>query len=322
MHMRKLVQFALMVVAIVSSSTISSAQFQFPAYGPSDCAPTAKRALPGASDASIVAVLTAGISLPVGQSSISLGMSSKDGRSPLWIYIVRSESLDTVAIVPLVRILACIAPPVDIPLDGLDPSLFGDAALPDKFTSGQALIDALSADATFKEFRDKHPDSTATFALVSGSPIGGTEGLPISGALWIATWGGALSDFTGGGGGGSGGPPGGGLTCLHSIESGLTFCLDVPTVSVSGDEALDQGIRIAPNPANDLGVLSLPMSWVGAKVTVDAVAATGTVYSIDHNARIDAPTMALNLSMLPQGTYALRLRTPQATVHVPVVIVR
>ncbi|MBU3742096.1 MAG: hypothetical protein FGM24_07390 [Candidatus Kapabacteria bacterium] len=319
--MRKLVQCVLMVVVIASSSIIASAQFQFPAYGPSECVATAKRALPGASDASIVAVLTAGISLPVGQSSISLGMSSKDGKSPLWIYVVRSASLDTVAFVPLVRILACIAPPVDIPIQGLDPSIFGDVALPDKFTSGTALIDALGQDSAFSAFRSKHPDSTSTFAFISGSPIGDATGLPISGAVWVVTWGGSLTDM-GSGGPGSGGPPGGGLTCLHSIESGLTFCIEAPVASVSGDEAADLGIRLAPNPAHDLGLLSLPASWVGTTLTVDAIDATGTVYAIDHNARIDAPTMAMNLSMLPQGTYALRLRTPQATVHVPVVIVR
>jgi len=311
----------LLVVCVLAVSASVHAQFQFPAYGPSECMSTAKRAITGASDAEVVAALTAGINLPLGGSSLSLGMSSRDGKSPLWIYVVRSASLDTVAIVPLVRVLACIAPPVELPLDGLDPGLFGDVALPSTFTSGQALIDALSTDAVFKAFRDAHPDSTATFALISGAPIGGTEGLPITGALWIATWGGSLDDISGGGPGG-GEPPSGGLTCLHSVETGLTFCIEQPATSVSGGEAYDLGIRLAPNPARDLGVLSVPMSWVGTTLMVEAIDATGTTHVIDHAARIDAPTMVLNMSSLANGTYTLRLRAPNMMVHVPVVIVR
>lgn len=311
----------LLLACMLATAASVQAQFQFPAYGPSECVSTAKRAIAGATDAEVAAALTVGLDVPLGGSTLSLGMSSKDGKSPLWIYVVRSASLDTVAIVPLVRILACIAPPVELPLDAVDPSLFGDVGLPGTFTSGQGLIDALSTDAVFKTFRDAHPDSAATFALISGSPVGGTEGLPISGALWIATWGGSLDDISGGGPGG-GGPPSGGVTCLHSIETGLTFCIEQPATSVSGGEAANLGFRIAPTPTHDLAVLSVPMSWVGMKVDVDAIGTTGLAMAIDRSVRIDAPTMALNLSTLPSGTYTLRLRSSNAAVHVPVVIVR
>lgn len=319
--MRLAVQrFAIWVVGLVLTTSMS-AQFQFPAYGPSECMGTAKRAISGAADAAVVAALTIGIDLPLGENSISLGMSTKDGKSPLWVYIVRSEALDTVAFVPLIRVIACIAPPVDIPIPGIDPGLFGDVAIPNTYASGSTLITALRKNSTFEAFRTKYPDSSATFAMISGSPIGAGSGTPISGAFWILTWGGAL------GGGGNGGPGGGfggnvGLTCLHSIETGETFCFDSTLVNSVADEAAASGFSIAPNPTNDLGALTVPASWIGSTVSVEAVDATGTTTLIDPAARIDAITMPINLTSLPTGMYTLHLRSQRRTARIPVAIVR
>lgn len=301
-----------------------SAQFQFPAYGPSECMGTAKRAISGASDAAVVAALTIGLDLPLGESAIPLGMSTKDGKSPLWIYIVRSEALDTVAFVPLIRLIACIAPPIDIPIPGIDPGLFGDVAIPNTYASGSTLITALRKNATFEAFRKQYPDSSATFAMISGSPIGAGTGTPISGAFWILTWGGLLGGGTGGGNGGPGGGFGGnaGLTCLHSIETGETFCFDSTGVSSVADEAAAQGFSFAPNPAHDMGAVTVPSSWIGTVASVEAVDAAGTTMIIDPSARIDAMTMPINLTSLPTGVYTLRLRTPRMTARLPVAIVR
>ena len=324
--MRLAVQrLATSVVSLVFAASMS-AQFQFPAYGPSECMGTAKRAITGATDAAVVAALTIGIDLPLGESSIGLGMSTKDGKSPLWIYIVRSEALDTVAFVPLIRVIACIAPPVDIPIPGIDPGLFGDVAIPNTYASGSTLITALRKNATFEAFRTQHPDSSATFAMISGSPIGAGTGTPISGAFWILTWGGLLGGG-GAGGGGNGGPGGGfggnaGLTCLHSIETGETFCFDSTGVSSVADEALAGGFSIAPNPTHDMGALTVPVSWIGTVASVEAVDATGTITTIDPAARIDALTMPINLTSLPTGMYTLQLRSQRMTARIPVAIVR
>ena len=112
------------------------------------------------------------------------------------------------------------------------------------------------------------------------------------------------------------------MTCLHSIETGETFCFDSTIVNNVADEAVASGFSIAPNPTQDLGALKVPASWIGSIARVEAVDATGTTTIIDPAARIDATTMPINLTSLPTGMYTLHLRSQRRTARIPVAIVR
>lgn len=311
---------ALLAVAILGAIS-ASAQFSFPTYAPKDCYGTAVKAITGATDAKVVGILAVGIDVPLGTTPINIGMSAKDGKASMWIYIIRSVEKDTVAFVPLIRFLtSCTPPPIEIPADAFDPADAPQTGLPADFTQGAGLITALNKDAKFSRFRTAYPDSNASLAVLSVSEGGaGGIGLGDGNVFWLLTWSpfadSVVVDTNGNG-------PDASLTCIHNITTGETFCFDSSDVTGIADEALAQGFAVAPNPAGDHAALTVPTSWNGTNVSLSAIDMTGRIYPMGDMIRLDGIALPLNLSGLPSGMYTLHLQRQGASIALPMSIMR
>lgn len=308
-----------LAAAILGAAT-ASAQFSFPTYAPKDCYSAAQRSITGATDANVVGVVAVGVDVPLGATPINIGMSAKDGRATMWVYLVRSAEKDTIAFVPLIRLLgSCNPPPIPIPDDVFDPADAPTTPLPADFTQGAALITALSKDAKFSRFRTAYPDSNASLAILSVSEAGSVVDIPLGNVFWLMTWSSFVDsvevDTTGN-------TPDVGLTCIHNVTTGETFCFDSSDVTSIADEALAQGFAVAPNPASDMGALSVPGSWIGTHATITAVDMTGRIYPMGDHVRFDGPALPLNVSSLPAGMYTLLLQREGASIAIPMSVVR
>ncbi|MEY2719210.1 MAG: Secretion system C-terminal sorting domain [Bacteroidota bacterium] len=310
-----------LLAAVILGAVSTSAQFSFPTYAPKDCMGAAQRAITGATDTKVVGIVAIGVDVPLGATPINIGMSAKDGKATMWVYLVRSAEKDTVAFVPLIRLLgSCNPPPIPIPDDVFDPADAPQSALPADFTQGAALITALNKDAKFSRFRTAYPDSNASLAILSVSEGGaGGIGLGDGNVFWLLTWSAfadsAVVDTNSNG-------PDPGLTCIHNITTGETFCFDSSDVTSIADEALAQGFAVAPNPASDQAALTVPSSWNGTAVTIAAIDMTGRVYPMGESIRLDGIALPLNLSGLPSGMYTLHLQRPGASIAIPMSVLR
>jgi hypothetical protein len=319
----KRISFVIGLLAItILGVTGASAQFSFPTYAPKDCYSTAQKAITGATDGKVVGILAVGVDVPLGTTPINIGMSAKDGRASMWIYIVRSAEKDTVAFVPLIRFLtSCTPPPIEVPADAFDPADAPMSAIPADFTQGAALITALSKDAKFARFRTAYPDSNASLSVLSVSEGGnGSIGVVDEGnVFWLLTWSAfadsVVVDTTGNG-------PDPGLTCVHNVTTGETFCFDSSDVTSIADEALAQGFSVAPNPAFDMAALTIPNSWMGSFASITAIDMTGRVYVIGENIRLDGIALPLNVSSFPAGMYTLHVQRQGASIAVPMSVIR
>lgn len=311
----------MLLAAVILSAASATAQFSFPTYAPKDCFNTAIKSISGATDAKVVGVLAVGVDVPLGATPINIGMSAKDGKATMWIYLVRSTEKDTVAFVPLIRLLgSCNPPPIDIPADAFDPADAPQGAVPADFTQGAALITALGKDAKFARFKTAYPDSNASLAILSVSEAGtGGIGIGDGNVFWLLTWS-AFVDSVQTDSNGNGPDPG--LTCIHNITTGETFCFDSSDVTGIADEALSQGFAVAPNPASDQAALTVPSSWSGTNVSITAIDMTGRVYPMGDMIRLDGIALPLNLSGLPSGMYTLQLQRTGASIAIPMSVVR
>ena len=307
----------LFALTLVVSSAM--AQLSIPTYEPSQCLTTAKSAITGATDGQVVGVVAVGIEVPLGGSSLSLAMSSKDGKAAAWVYIVRSASKDTTALVPLVRVLfSCTPPPIpggteiggaDI-IDGI-----GTLPLPDKFTQGAALITALKKDAKFTAFNTAFPDSSASLAVLTSAADAVPGLFEIGKFYWILNW-------------SNGGPPDpnsggfGGLLCVHDIASGRTVCLDSTDFTSVKEYSRDERYAVAPNPSHDVTVLTLPAGLVGQAVDLDLVSVTGQVTPLARRRYVESNAMVMELGAFVPGMYSLIIRSADHSAVVPVSIVR
>lgn len=309
----------LFAIVILGASS-AFAQFSFPTYAPKDCYSAAQKSITGATDTKVVAALAVGVDIPLGATPINIGMSAKDGKATMWIYIVRSAEKDTVAFVPLIRLLgSCNPPPVDVPADAFDPADAPTTPIPADFTQGAALITALGKDAKFSRFRTAYPDSNASLAILSTSEAGGGIDIPTGNVFWLMTWSSfgdsVVVDTTGN-------TPDVGLTCIHNVTTGETFCFDSSDVTSIADEALSQGFAVAPNPVNEMGALSVPTSWIGTFASITAIDMTGRIYSMGEHVRFDGPALPLNVASLPSGMYTLVLQRQGASIAIPMSVVR
>lgn len=320
-HVKSPLSFLWVLAAALLGAATASAQFSFPTYAPKDCYSAAQRSITGATDAKVVGIVAVGVDVPLGATPINIGMSAKDGKATMWVYLVRSAEKDTVAFVPLIRLLgSCNPPPIPIPADAFDAADAPQTALPADFTQGASLITALGKDAKFARFRTAYPDSNASLAILSVSE-GGAGGLNIGdgNVFWLLTWSSFVDSVeidTNGNG------PDPGLTCIHNVTTGETFCFDSSDVTSIADEALSQGFAVAPNPASDMGALSVPGSWIGTHATITAVDMTGRVYPMGDHIRFDGPVLPLNVSSLPAGMYTLLLQREGASIAIPMSVVR
>ena len=296
------------------------AQLSPPAFDPSQCLTAAKAAIPGATDTEVLGVVAVGLEVPLGGTSLQLAMSSKDGRAPMWLYIVRSQSKDTTAFAPFIRLFfTCSAPPLgDVDLGS--PDLIegiGRIPLPAKFTEGPALVTALKKSPKFEAFSKAYPDSNATFAVLTSAAESVPGLFETDKFYWIINW--SPQGLEGGGGTPE---PGTGLLCINDIASGQTICLDSSDfVSVRSFDH-DERYSVAPNPTGDVSVLTMPMALVGSMIDVDLVSVTGAVTPLARRRFVDAPALVMELGSIPQGMYSLVVRSADRNVLIPLSIVR
>lgn len=300
-------------------TTTASAQFSIPTYEPSQCLSTAKSSLTGVTDAEVIGVVAIGLDVPLGATSLSLAMSSKDGKSAAWVYVVRSASKDTTALVPLIRVLfSCSAPPLpagtELPTEGVTEGL-GTIPLPEKFTQGAALITALKKSPKFTAFSTAYPDSSATLAVLT-SAVESVPGLfDIGKFYWILNW-----SSTGQPDPGQGAFSG--LLCVNNIATGETTCLDSADFTSVSEYTRDERFALAPNPAGDVAVLTLPQSLVGSVVDLEIVSVTGATTPLAHRRFVESPAMVIDVANLVTGMYSLVIRSSTQNFIVPLSVHR
>ena len=280
----------------------------FSGYLPSNCVNRAAATLTGASDATVIGILSVGVSVPIGGNDLFLGMDLDDGTSPVWVYLVSSEELDTIAVTPLVRIFnQCVTPPVE----GLDPG-FDDfdglqqTALPETFLEGAELTGNVKANSDYQEWAVAHPDSSPSVIVLASTDedfLGFPAGTPFWALNWVANEPGTLP-----------------FLCVVHATTGQTICFGEDVVSVD-----DQGERgtfaLAPNPATQDVVVSLPQGWLGRNVSVDAVDLHGRTISL-FAGTVSMEQLFLSAAALAPGTWQIRVSDGHTISTMPLAIVR
>jgi hypothetical protein len=296
------------LLLLAALTTTVSAQLSLPGYLPQQCATSASRSIEGATDGTIVGILAVGIPLPLGGTELNIGMSMDDGRSSAWIYLVRSEALDTVAATPLIRLLGSCTPP---PIDGFDPGAFGDLGdvpttpLPTTFIQGSELVGAVKANADYRDWAVAHPDSAPSFVVLSVAD----DQLPIFPAgtpFWLLNW---IPGGFGGGPGGPGGPggaDGGVFVCVVNAQSGETLCFGEEVTSVQ-ERHTDVRLAVAPNPAYDIATITVPESWLGTTVSISATDVSGRTVPLLSNVTVRASSIMVPTSPLSTGVWSVRV---------------
>jgi len=313
--------FLVVGIAVLLLSARVNAQFSIPTYEPGQCLSTAKTSITGATDGEVIGIVAVGLDVPLGATSLSLAMSSKDGKSAAWVYVVRSAAKDTTALVPLIRVLfSCSPPPLpagtEIPADGLTDGI-GTIPLPDKFTQGAALITALKKSPKFSAFSTAYPDSSASLAVLT-SAVESVPGLfDIGKFYWILNW-----SSTGQPDPGQGQGAFSGLLCVNNIATGETTCLDSADFTSVSEYAHDARFALAPNPAGDVAVLTLPQSLVGSVVDLEIVSVTGSTTPLAHHRFVESPAMVIDVANLVTGMYSLVIRSSTQNFIVPLSVHR
>lgn len=296
------------MLLLAALTTTVSAQFSLPGYLPQQCAASASRSIEGATDGTIVGILAIGIPVPLGGTELNIGMSMDDGRSSAWIYLVKSDALDTVAATPLIRLLGSCTPP---PIDGFDPGAFGDLGdapttpLPTTFLQGSELVGAVKANADYRDWAVAHPDSAPSFVVLSVAddqiPL-----FPAGTPFWLLNW---IPGGFGGGPGGPGGPGGSGggvFVCVVNAQTGETICFGDEVTSVQEQYSGGQ-LSVAPNPAHDVAVITVPESWLGRTVTMSATDVSGRSIPLLTGSTVRASSIVVPTTQLSAGVWCVRI---------------
>lgn len=292
-----------MLMAFVPQAT---AQLQFPGFLPTECEQQALGRLENVSDAKIAAILTVGATVPIGELTIDIALDLNNGTSPLWIYAVTSESLDTIVIVPMFRLLGvCNVTPID-GIENIGTELgLSTAGLPASYNQGKPLMDLFKADASYQAFVSANPDSVPSFAAL-GSVETSLGEFPANSPFWILQWG--TTEETA-------------FTCVSHAVTGETLCINEDPTSVSQD-ARSRGFHAAPNPAQDVLVLTLPESWVGTSVSIDAVSTAGQIMPLLSGRIAGNQQLILSVVDLPIGFWSLQVVNGAEAQTIPLSIVR
>jgi hypothetical protein len=311
---------ALLLTVGILAITGASAQFDLLApFAPRDCFSAARNAAGGAAaNARLVSLISVGFPIPVDSTAppIDLSLNPRDGRARLWIYAFIAGANDSVVTVPMVRLLiACQdartllggGEEPDIPIDGI-----GNIPLPSNYIEGSNLANRLNGNANYQQFRTAHPDSTPSFVLLTMSPEE-AFGFPAQTPLWLINW----SPFDGEPNLDSTGAP---FVCLVHATTGETICgVDIFT---SVQEVEDGAVMLAPNPSTDHTTVSLPTSWVGSFVTIEAIDPSGQVTTLNSNLPVASPIVSVSTSTLAAGAYMLRVHSSNANVVLPLRVVK
>jgi len=299
--------FAVLLVT-ASTWTVASAQL-FTGFQPNQCVTSARASIEGASDGQVVAILAVGATIELGPAPLNIGMDLTDGTSPLWVYLVYSQSLDTVAVVPFIRVLgSCTAPPLgDVAPDFGDTEGLRLVSVPANFVQGAALITALDANGDYATWKAAHPDSTPTITMLATTDEDAL-GFPAGTPFWALNWIGNEPDAL----------P---FICLVHATTAQTICFGEDIVSVD-DQGKDGLFAMAPNPASDDLVISLPAQWINRSVSVDAVNVTGQRISLRERAPTTGPQIFVSTHALNTGTWMVRITDGQVVSTMPLVIAR
>lgn len=312
-------RFLLLLVLGTLAVSSASAQFDLIApFAPRDCIASARSAAGGsAANPRLVAIASIGTNFPVDSvRTIDLSMSLRDGRSRLWAYFFITGANDSIVVVPMVRLLFLCQDPrsllgggeIEIPIENIVAT-----PLPASYIEGAGLVSRLNSNADFQQFRTAYPDSVPSLVALSTSPVE-AFGFPAQTPFWLLTW-------------ESGDSPGGGtdttalpFVCLVHATTGETICgVDIFT---SVQEVNDGVVMLAPNPAVDNTVITIPASWVGSVISVDAVSPSGQVVTLMSNVRVASPVLSVSTSDLATGAYMLRVHTDRENVLLPLRVVR
>ncbi|MBC8124304.1 MAG: hypothetical protein H7X70_01100 [Candidatus Kapabacteria bacterium] len=281
-------------------------------FAPKDCINDARGAAGGIpNNARLVGLMNAGLQVPLGTDVVDIGMNSKDGKARLWYYVFIAGPNDTVAAVPMVRLVfACQDPTslaggasVDVPLDGIS-----NTPLPSGYREGPALATALSGNAEYQRFKVSYPDSQPGISILTTSTEDAFS-FPSGTAFWAVSWTDAVS-------GGVSEP----FTCLVHAMTGQTLCGNELALSVA--ETNDPTVYLAPNPARDNAVLNLPLSWMGRHVVIEAISSTGSFIELSSINALPTPITSINTSLLASGAYTVRARTATEYVVLPMSVIR
>jgi hypothetical protein len=268
---------------------------QAPPFLPRQCEADALRSVrEGMPDAQVIAISTISISLPLGPVTISVAFSPVDGRSGLWAYSLYSPSKDSTRLVPMTRILTCSDMSSLIPGDvgggGFD--LESTAPIPPGYLQGQALITALETNDTYKAYRRAFPDSVPTVVSLSTAPE--AVGLyPAGTPFWVLFFTGETAPEN--------------MTCFVHALDGVVECFSAPDyVHEQAVAGTSSTVAVAPNPAYDNAMLTVPQSWTGRRVDVLIIDAAGRqVASFSTIATV--PALLLPIQHLSTGTYTVQL---------------
>ncbi len=293
------------ILIMLMAATAASAQLNFPGYLPQQCQGAATQAIPGTSDAKIIAISAAGIEFPIGQSMLYIGMDFTAGTAPIWFYTVYSESMDTVVTTGLVRLFgSCTPPPFDLPSDIVDIEELSRESVPSTYLEGTSLLAKLKSNGDYQAFAAAHPDSLPLLTLLTVS----TEelfGFPIGTPFWAFFWFPVAEGSLG-------------LTCLVEATSGQTVCFGDGTVGVSGEEARNAGYYAYPNPTTSTAVLVTPQQVLNSHVRIEAVSVTGQHIPLMDGVATSLP-MFLNTDILPPGMWSLLIHTNTRLHVVPLI---
>lgn len=314
-------RFLAVVSLFVLAMSSASAQFDLLSpFAPKDCLSAARNAAGGAAaNARLVSLISIGF--PVGVDStappIDLSMNPKDGKARLWVYAFIAGATDSVVTVPMVRlIIACQdartllgggGQEPDIPIDGI-----GTIPLPTNYIEGSGLASRLNGNADYQQFRTAYPDSTPSLVVLTTSPEE-AFGFPAQTPFWLINW----APFGEDPGMDSTSVP---FVCLVHATTGETICgADIFT---SVQEVEDGHVMLAPNPSVDHTTISLPASWLGSVVNVDAVSPSGQIINLASTMQVASPLITVSTTSLATGAYMLRVHTSNANVVLPLRVVK
>ncbi|MBK9184303.1 MAG: hypothetical protein IPM83_14615 [Ignavibacteria bacterium] len=310
-----MMRILLLLLVAVAAQVVASAQLGnlLSPFAPKDCLNEAKAAVGGtANNPRLVALMNAGVTVPLGTDIIDIGMDASTGKARLWYYVFIASAQDTVAAVPMVRLLVSCQDPTslagggapEVPIDGVS-----TIPLPATYVEGAALATALGGNSEYQRFRTAHPDSQPGVTVLTTS----TEdalGFPAGTPFWVLNW----ADVTGGGGVEQ---P---FVCLVHSVTGQTLCGEQIIATVS--EVNDPSVFIAPNPVRDNALVNLPTSWIGRSVVIEAVSTSGAMIELSSISALTSPVTTITSSMLSTGAYTLRARTSTEYVVLPMAVIR
>jgi hypothetical protein len=291
---------------VALTATVASAQLG--GYLPKDCQAAAlEEVAPGLPDAQIVAIMNIGGQIPFGNTSISIGINPEDGKAPLWLYVIYSESEDSISIIPMARLLVVctsFADQLENPDFGIEPGEVLLEPVPTTYLQGSQYISALKTDATYNAYRAAFPDSVPLITVLA-KPTETFPGFDPNNHLWLMSF---VSTRTGEN-----------MTCVTDASNGQTVCVRDEVNSVS-DDAAKRGVLIMPNPTTDNAVSTMPAEWIGRHVNVDIFDIFGA--RVGSERLPGTGMLTLPITGLASGNYHVVLRVDNDRIVAPLVITR